>query len=377
MGSRYAFESKFRHHILKCSKCGFCQAVCPVYGVTIRSTLNARGKMLLLKEVIDGVIELNNELIEPIFQCTMCGACTDNCPSGINVPDIIRQVRKDLLHADSCHPVIPGAHKMLNRHTNIYGEENFPDFGRVWAKKADYVFFIGCVGAYREKKATAAILKLLDNLEINYSVINEICCSGILEDIGDKIRDSNISIIAERILATGCGTVITSCPYCLRTFNGTAYKTLHEHNIKFIHISQFISSADFNISTDKKITYHDPCDLGRHCGIYDEPRKIIAKIATNFIEMRHNKKKSLCCGAGGGVRGSFAASSVSMAKRRLNEAEEIGAEIILTECNSCIHNFNNGKFRNQKFKICTTYELINELIEANRESASEDLKLAN
>jgi len=93
--------------------------------------------------------------------------------------------------------------------------------------------------------------------------------------------------------------------------------------------------------------------------------------------MRHNKKKSLCCGAGGGVRGSFAANSVSMAKRRLKEAEEIEAEVILTECNSCIHNFNNGKTRKQKFKICTTYELINELMEAKRESASEDLKQAN
>ena len=331
----------------------------------------------MLKEIIDGTIELNDELIDPIFQCTMCGACAENCPSGVNVPDIIRQARKDLLHTGSCYHVTSGLHRILDRYANIYGEENFPDFGRIWAKRADYVFFVGCVGAYRENKAISAILNLLDNLRANYSIINEVCCSGILEDIGSTIREVNVSIITERILATGCGTVITSCPYCLRTFKGVAYKKLHEHNIEFIHISQFISSADFNISTDKKITYHDPCDLGRHCGIYNEPRKIIAKIAPNFTEMRHNKRKSLCCGAGGGVRGSFATNSVSMAKRRLKEADEIGAEIILTECNSCIHNFNNGKSRKQNFKICTIYELINELMDADKESASEDLKTAN
>ena len=95
------------------------------------------------------------------------------------------------------------------------------------------------------------------------------------------------------------------------------------------------------------MTYHDPCDLGRHCDIYEEPRQTIRKIAPNFVELPHHHADALCCGAGGGVRGAFAKNSIAMARRRLTEVEEIGAEIVLTECNSCVHNLSNAKLRKQ------------------------------
>ena len=117
------------------------------------------------------------------------------------------------------------------------------------------------------------------------------------------------------------------------------------------------------VKTDKRVTYHDPCDLGRHCGIYEEPREIIRRIAPNFVEMRHNRADSLCCGAGGGVRGAYAKNSIAMARRRLEEAEEINAEVVLTECNSCMHNLSNAKLRKQKFKIYNISQFLNELME--------------
>ncbi|MCP4575259.1 MAG: hypothetical protein GY846_03100 [Deltaproteobacteria bacterium] len=113
------------------------------------------------------------------------------------------------------------------------------------------------------------------------------------------------------------------------------------------------------VETEKKVTYHDPCDLGRHCGIYDAPRETIYKIAPDFVEMRHPRENALCCGAGGGVRGAYAKNSIAMARRRLGEVEEIGAEIVLTECNSCVHNLGNAKLRSQKFKVYTTTQFIN------------------
>ena len=98
MEAKYDFERNFREHVLKCSRCGFCQAVCPVFGATLRPAYNARGKMLVLKEVMDGTIELNDELIETLFQCITCANYFRNCPSGVNVPDIIKMVRKDIQH---------------------------------------------------------------------------------------------------------------------------------------------------------------------------------------------------------------------------------------------------------------------------------------
>ena len=156
MEAKYEFERKYRKQILQCSRCGFCQAVCPIYGSTLRPSLNARGKMLLLKEIMDGKIDLNDELIETLFQCTTCASCFENCPSGVKVPDIIKQVRKDMVNIGSCHPVFKGMNEVLQKHTNIYAEDEPEDFERERNKKAEYIYFIGCVGSFREDEPTLA-----------------------------------------------------------------------------------------------------------------------------------------------------------------------------------------------------------------------------
>jgi Fe-S oxidoreductase len=168
----------------------------------------------------------------------------------------------------------------------------------------------------------------------------------------------------DRILATGATTVITGCPYCSRTLNNKPqYAPLRQKGVQVLHISQFLKDYDLAVTTDKKVTYHDPCDLGRHCGIYEEPRQTIRKIAPNFVEMPHHHAESLCCGSGGGVRGAYAQTSIAMARKRLQDVEESGAEVVLTECNSCVHNLGNAKLRRQKFKICSTTQFIHDLIE--------------
>jgi Fe-S oxidoreductase len=364
MEAKYDFEKKFREQILQCSRCGFCQAVCPVYGATLRPGLNARGKMLLLKEVMDGNLELNDQLGESLFQCTTCASCFENCPSGVEVPEIIKQARKDMVNVGSCHPAFEGMHKVLQKHTNIYAEDEPEDFERERNQKAEYVYFIGCVGSYREDEPTLETLDLLDRLKVDYTLIDEVCCSGVLEDVGYGINPDLARKNMDLVLDTGAKTIITGCPYCFRTFNNKSqYGEMKEKGVKVVHITQFLQDFDFSVRTDKRVTYHDPCDLGRHCGIYDEPRNTIRKIAPDFVEMPDNRESALCCGAGGGVRGAFAKNSIAMARRRLEQAEEVGAEIVLTECNSCVHNLSNAKLRKQKFKIYNTTQFINQLME--------------
>ena len=364
MADEFEFEKKYRDQVLRCSSCGFCRAVCPVFGATLRPAYNARGKMLLLKEVMDRKIDLNDELIETLFQCTTCANCSCNCPSGVEVPKIIKQARQDMVHIGSCHPAFKGMNEVLQKHTNIYAEDEPEDFERERNQQAEYVFFIGCVGAYREDEATLSTLELLDHLKVDYTLIDEVCCSGVLEDVGYRLNENHVQTIIERIKATGAKAVITGCPYCSRTFNNkTEYGELKELGIAVLHISQFLKDFDFGVKTDKLVTYHDPCDLGRHCGIYEEPRDIIKKIAPNFVELEHHHAEALCCGAGGGVRGAYAKNSIAMARRRLTEVDAAGAEILLTECNSCVHNLSNAKLRKQKFKIYNISQFINELLE--------------
>jgi Fe-S oxidoreductase len=364
MEAKYDFERKFREQVLRCSSCGFCQAHCPVFGLTLRPAYNARGKMLILKEVMDGSIPLNDELIETLFQCTTCANCSTNCPSGVEVPEIIKVVRRDMVNIGTCHPAFVGMNDVLQKHTNIYGEDEPEDFERERNKKADVVFFIGCVGSYREDEPTLETLNLLDRVGVDYTLIDEVCCSGVLEDVGYKMNEKLSNTNIDLIMATGAKTVITGCPYCYRTFNSKPqYSKLREEGLKIVHISQFLKDFDFKVKTDKVVTYHDPCDLGRHCGIFEEPRETIRKIAPNFLELPHNRTLAICCGAGGGVRGAYPANSIAMARRRLEEAEKVGADIVLTECNSCVHNLENAKLRKQKFKIYNTSHFINMLME--------------
>lgn len=367
MEPKYDFAREYREQILQCSRCGFCQAVCPVYGATLRPSLNARGKMLLLKEVMEGKIALDDELIESLFQCTTCASCAESCPSGVKVPEIIKAARRDMVRIGSCHPAFKGMHQILASHSNIYAEDTAEDFGREKKARAETVFFVGCVGLYREDEATEAALDLLDHLQVDYTLINEVCCSGVLEDVGYPLNDRLAAANIERILATGARRVLTGCPYCSRTFNNKPqYAPLREAGVVVQHICQFLPGLDLGVRTEKRVTYHDPCDLGRHCGIYEEPRSTIRRLAPNFVEMPHHHADSLCCGAGGGVRGAFARNSIAMARRRLEEADAVGAEIVLTECNSCVHNLGNAKLRRQKFRIYTTTQFIQELVAAGR-----------
>ncbi len=364
MEAEYEFERKYRDNVLQCSRCGFCQAVCPVYGITLRPALNARGKMLLLKEVMEGKIELSGELVDTLFQCTTCANCFENCPSGVEVPEIIKLARKDMVNMGCPHPALGGMNEVLQKHTNIYAEDEPEDFERERNKKAEVVFFIGCVGSYREDESTMAALDLLDRLEVDYTIIDEACCTGVLEDVGYRLNPDSARRNIDGIMATGARTLVTGCPYCYRTFrNRPEYSPLLESGMEILHLIRFLFNFDFPVTTDKRVTYHDPCDLGRHCGIYEEPREIIRKIAPDFVEMPSNRAGALCCGAGGGVRGAFPRNSIEMARRRLTEAEEIGADIVLTECNSCVHNLSNAKLRKQKFNIYSISHFINELMD--------------
>lgn len=366
MESKYNFAKEFKDAVTRCSRCGFCQAVCPVYGATLRPAYNARGKMLLLKEVMDGNLDFSEEMVETLFQCTTCAACANNCPSSVCVPDVIKAARKDMVSVGTCHPAFSGMNELLETADNIYSEEDEPDFrdDRKVDEEAEYVFFIGCVGNFREEDATEETLELLDRLKVDYTLISEVCCTGVLEDVGFSIHQSKADKNIELIMATGAKTVITGCPYCFRTFNNKGqYDALREAGIKVIHISQFMKDFDFGVTTDLKVTYHDPCDLGRHSGIYEEPRETIRKIAPNFVELPSNRANALCCGSGGGVRGAFPTNSIAMSRRRLDEVEKVGADVLLTECNSCVHNLQNAKLRKQPFKIFTTTQFINMLMD--------------
>jgi Fe-S oxidoreductase len=365
------FSNLFREQIARCSRCGFCQVSCPVYEVTLRPAVNPRGKMLLLKELQEGRLALGPDLLDSFYQCTACALCSQHCPAGVQVPEILKAVRQDCVRAGVFHPAFKGLAEALAAHKNIYGLPEHPaDFPALEKKpQAAIVYFKGCVGSFREAEATRQTQRLLDRLQVDYTVIEEVCCGGVLAEVGWEESAALAEHNIQAILASGAKRVLTECPFCYRTFTGRpAYKTLQEEKIEVLPLVRFLLDFNFGVSTAKRVTYHDPCDLGRHSGIYEEPRQIIRRIAPDFVEMAQNRAGARCCGAGSGMRGAYPGTSIALAARRLRDAVEIKADILLTHCHSCLHNFCNAQkryaaLRKQPLEVYNLSHFINRLLE--------------
>jgi Fe-S oxidoreductase len=370
MTEELQFDEKQRKAVIQCSRCGFCRAVCPVFDVSKRAAANARGKMILLKEVMDGKLPVTEGIAQALLRCTTCMNCTVNCPSGVEPEEVIRTARRDMVGLGYDN-LFKAMGEVVEKHGNIYGEHERHDWGHKKGK-APCVLFVGCVGTYREEESVAETISLLGLLGVDFTMVDEVCCSGVLEDVGYKVKEEMARHNVREIQKTGARTLITTCPYCYRVFaEHPSYKDL---GLEVAHITQFLKDFDFGVKTERKVTYHDPCDLGRHSGIYEEPREIIRRVAPNFVEPERTRENAMCCGSGGGFRGTFPRDSLRIARNRLDRIiEETGAEILLTECPSCLHNFRNAKLRRQKIEIYNITEFIAQLYQ---EGASQDKEAA-
>ncbi len=304
----------------------------------------------------------DSSIFENAFQCTLCKTCTEKCPYHLEMYQIVKDTRRELVnlgHFIEGHQIMRDT---VLQHGNIYGEPR-PEIGHK-KQNPEYALFVGCVGTYREQEAAEKIMNLLDRLGISYSRVDEVCCGGVFPDVGFEASTEHAQQNVDVIRKTGATKLLCTCPKCYRTFkDDPRYKDL---GMDVYHLLEVLSRFDFQKITDKKVTYHDPCDLGRHSGIYDQPRRIIKQIAPNFVEMPRSRELAKCCGAGGGVRGAYGVKSVNIARDRVTEADET-AEILLTECFSCLHNFKNAKKRKQPIEIYTVSEFISDALEGGHE----------
>ena len=363
MADPYEFTRRFADQIYKCSRCGFCQAVCPVYGLTHRPVHNARGKMLLLKEVLEGRLDFSRELMEVLSQCTTCATCTQNCPSGMQVTEIIKAARRDMIKSGVCHPVFADMARAIDEHGNVFGPAGSADFKGGRGQKAEYVFFLGCAGRYLAKKASRAAMGILDLLGMDYTLVKESCCFGLPAEAGFDFRPDLVERNLKAILSTGAHSLITACPHCFQVFNkSTAYEPLRAAGVKVLHLSQLLAGIAWGVKTELSVSFHDPCYLGRHAGLYEPPRQIIRQIAPGFVELPQSRAEALCCGAGGGAGRAFAQNSLALAGRVLAQARQAGAKVLLTDCHLCAHNLAQAMPAIGDIKVMTIAHLLGELL---------------
>jgi heterodisulfide reductase subunit D len=176
-----------------------------------------------------------------------------------------------------------------------------------------------------------------------------------------QIAEKNINTFKEANIEK----IITSCAGCYRTLKET-YPTKFKlnHGIEISHLPEFLldklnnGEMKFNKSLNMKITYHDPCHIGRHMGIYEQPRELLLKIpGIKLIEMVRNRHNAWCCGSGGGVRSSFKDLSAFAARERIQEAKDTKAEAIVSTCPFCLNQFKD-KIENDEIKAVDLSELV-------------------
>ncbi len=355
--------------LLYCIGCGNCLLDCPTYN-SVGPFFGAEGMLGGRGVALSFLLRGKREGIEEgLFLCTTCGLCGEVCPVGIDAGKRIKELRKmsleDPLLSEELEE-IKELHKTIDQFGTPYGERPrllFPST----PKKASVAVFIGCVGLTIEEETTLNSLNLLKTLGTDYSLIDELCCEAVKEETGSLPNSDRIRQNIQRIKEKGAREVLFLCPTCLRTFlerdkkepTGLIFETLMAYLNR--HFSFEALEED-----ERVLTYHDPCHLGRGMGSFDESRTLLKRIGGHLVEMEHHHRESLCCGGGGGIRGFYPKFSREMARRRIDEAVEVKADLLLTDCLTCKHHLIQGLLSKHPMKIRTTPEYLSERIEGGK-----------
>ncbi|HUX98354.1 MAG TPA: (Fe-S)-binding protein [Candidatus Deferrimicrobium sp.] len=389
---KYSYLPAFLSEMEKCGKCGDCAAAveitsakkhinkpCVIKNVLGFEAYDARGRILLLKRLLDGTLTINEELLDWAYLCLLCGNCQETClaiDKGINLPSMMEAFRRDLIENGINYPKHLEIIEKTFQHNNPYGEphkkrfnfilsENFPE-------KAEIVVFFGCTAAYRQQNIANATFKLLKKANIEFTVLKEEkCCGSVLLRYGynDRVKVLAKDLI-DQIQKSGAKTVIFPCAGCYRTFK-VDYPQLIEmpDNVELIHIVEFLerlvkeNKIHFRLKNTQQISYHDPCHLGRAVGVFESPRFLINSIQNaNLVEMETRRNYSHCCGAGGGVKSCFPEISLKVGQNRIIEASQNKIDYLVSACPFCKTNLAQG-LNGHEFQVLDLTELLSQTID--------------
>jgi heterodisulfide reductase subunit D len=381
-----------------CTRCGECTATCPTGGEAQDVELvTPRGKILRLREFYKAQYGLKARLLGPkqipedqlkelssrAYECTICGQCKTVCPAHLDTIEMWENMREFLV-ANGLAPL--PAHDSIIKSIENYGNPWMqPRTQRSrWSKKiekdakikdaakekCEVLFFVGCTAAYDPNIRNMALdtARVLRKANIDFGTLgdDEGCCgstllrTGLLEP-ARKLALKNIEMF-ERASPS---VIVTSCAGCYKTIRQD-YPKVGKVNARVVHITQFVnelidsSRLKLEKRVDGVVTFHDPCHLGRHNLLYDEPRKILQSIpGIKLVEMERNKSEARCCGAGGGVKTAFPDLAQKISLLRVEDAERTGAETLTTSCPFCYQSLKTSiDAKGSKLKMMDLMELV-------------------
>jgi Fe-S oxidoreductase len=360
----------------RCFQCGLCDVVCPWNKVR---TFSMRK---LVREATFGLTEIESE---DIWLCTTCGRCPQQCPRDVKQIDsgiALRRVATE--YGVFPKPVKPvrTVNAGLVAQGNPFGEER--EKRASWAEGLSVntftegmgiLYFPGCYLCYdpRSKKVARATANILNKAGVDFGILGSLenCCGESIRKTGDealfkRLARENIKAFIDH----GVKKILVSSPHCYHTFKNE-YPDFRV-NFEVIHISQYLfqlvkeGRLEFTKEYGKKVAYHDPCYLGRHNGIFEEPRGILKKVpGLELAELPESRIDSLCCGGGGGRVWMETQKGERFSDLRMEQAIGVGAEVMVTSCPYCITMFEDSRLTlnaTEKIEVKDITEIVQEVI---------------
>ena len=356
-----------------CYQCGLCTASCPWN--LVRSFLTRR----LIHESRVGLLDLESE---DVWLCATCGACVERCPRGVEIIDIFKALRG----IGSQWGTVPKTLKVVMGGIASSGNP----WGGLLEERADWAKGLGlktftpgtellyypcCTPAYdkRARRIALATVDILKKAGVDFGILGpeEKCCGESArkvgeEDIFQSLAKGNIDAFKRHDVQR----VLVSSPHCYHTFKNE-YPGFGG-DFEVVHITQFLMELieDGRIKPEKpfskKVTYHDPCYLGRHNKVYEEPRKVLESIPElELIELPDSREDAVCCGGGGGRIWMETKKEERLSDLRIQQALDVGAEVLAICCPYCMLNFDDSLLnmgKEDEIEIKDIAELVSQVI---------------
>ena len=358
---------EYKDMIYACGRCEICRGFdyndrCPEIFTQHWESSTARGRMAIARAILEGKLEYSEDLVERIFGCFMCGRCREECKKAaqIDVIAITKAMRQDFVEQGITIPE-DGANMAdtVTSSGNIFADP--PKVHNKWAEGLEFkegsgtLFYPGCLASHRFKEKTNILVRLLQaaGYDLDFLGDEQDCCgtpywiTGKMENAVDYAK-----AYLKKLQDRGVKEIITPCPSCFRAFDEEYPHLLglEELPIKVRHTSEVLQEIVDKKKlkfkpVKKKVTYHDPCEIGRYRDIYEPPRKVLEAIpGLEFIEMSRIREQAFCCGGGGGCKIMYPDHSQKVSDERIRDFIGSGAELMSTICPACEMNLTHGMY---------------------------------
>jgi Fe-S oxidoreductase len=359
--------------ILKlCYQCGTCTAVCP---------WNKVRSFIVRRIMHQGQLGLIDFEAEDIWLCATCNNCVKQCPRGVEIIDVMRALRRAIIELGIAK--VPDSLRITVKNISAVGNplgepaENRANWARdlnvkLHTQETEILYFPCCIPEYDPsvQRVARAAVNIFKKAKVDFGILGSKanCCGESVRKAGDEnlfqqLAQNNISAFEE----TRVKKVVVSSPHCYHTFKNEYPKL--GGNFEVIHLSQYLlelikqGRLSFTKEVNKRVAYHDPCYLGRHNDIYDEPREVLKSIpGLELVELPYNRENSLCCGGGGGRIWMETKREERFSDMRIEQALDVGASVLAAACPYCLLNFDDSVLTLDKGDIIEVKD-ISELVQ--------------